>query len=73
MVGGGYTGCECAGELVDFFHSIIPYYRPLRLSDVRMLLIEAGQALLVDLPAEMGRYTTRIWPGARSRSCSATA
>ncbi len=58
VVGGGYTGCECAGELVDFFHSIIPYYRPLRLADVRMLLIEAGKALLVDLPAEMGRYTT---------------
>lgn len=59
VVGGGYTGCECAGELVDFFHSVIPYYRALRLSDVRMLLIEAGKALLVDLPAEMGRYTTR--------------
>ncbi len=59
VVGGGYTGCECAGELVDFFRSIIPYYRPLKLADVRMLLIEAGNALLVDLPAEMGRYTTR--------------
>ncbi len=59
VVGGGYTGCECAGELVDFFHSIIPYYRPLRLSDVRMLLIEAGKSLLVDLPEAMGRYTTR--------------
>jgi NADH dehydrogenase len=59
VVGGGYTGCECAGELVDFFRSIIPYYRPLKLADVRMLLIEAGKALLVDLPAEMGRYTTR--------------
>jgi NADH:ubiquinone reductase (H+-translocating) len=59
VVGGGYTGCECAGELVDFFHSIIPYYRPLQLSDVRMLLIEAGQGLLIDLPPEMGRYTTK--------------
>ena len=31
VVGGGYTGCECAGELVDFFHSIVPFYRPLRM------------------------------------------
>jgi NADH:ubiquinone reductase (H+-translocating) len=59
VVGGGYTGCECAGELVDFFHSIVRYYRPLRLCDVRMILIEAGAALLPDLPAAMGRYTTR--------------
>jgi NADH dehydrogenase len=59
VVGGGYTGCECAGELVDFFHSIVPFYRPLRLADVRMILIEAGKALLPDLPPKMGRYTTR--------------
>lgn len=59
IVGGGYTGCECAGELVDFFHSIIPYYKPLKLDDVRMILIEAGKSLLPDLPARMGEYTTR--------------
>ena len=59
VVGGGYTGCECAGELVDFFHSIVNFYRPLRLADVRMILIEAGHALLPDLPEGMGRYTTR--------------
>src|ERR1700681_1140534 len=57
VVGGGYTGCECAGELVDFFHSIVPFYRPLRLTDVRMIQIEAGKALLADLPEAMGRYT----------------
>jgi NADH dehydrogenase len=59
VVGGGYTGCECAGELVDFFHSILPFYKPLGLRDVRMILIEAGKALLPDLPEAMGRYTTR--------------
>ena len=59
VVGGGYTGCECAGELVDFFRSILRFYRPLGLTDVRMVLIEAGQALLPDLPPAMGRYTTR--------------
>jgi NADH dehydrogenase len=59
VIGGGYTGCECAGELVDFFHSVLRYYRPLRLADVRMVLIEAGTALLADLPDAMGRYTTR--------------
>ena len=59
FVGGGYTGCETVGELVDFFHSVLRYYPTLRLGDVRMVLIEAGNALLPDLPAAMGRYTTR--------------
>ncbi|HEV3088895.1 MAG TPA: NAD(P)/FAD-dependent oxidoreductase [Candidatus Elarobacter sp.] len=59
VVGGGYTGCECAGELVDFFHSIVKFYRPLQLADVRMILIEAAKALLVDLPEKMGRYTAK--------------
>ncbi|MBV8643994.1 MAG: NAD(P)/FAD-dependent oxidoreductase [Candidatus Eremiobacteraeota bacterium] len=59
VVGGGYTGCECAGELVDFFRSIIRYYAGLKLADVRMILIESGKTLLKDLPAAMGRYTTR--------------
>jgi NADH dehydrogenase len=59
VVGGGYTGCEAAGELVDLFRSIVPFYRPLRLVDVRMVLIEAGRALLPDLPPQMGDYTTR--------------
>jgi len=59
VVGGGYTGCECAGELVDLFRSIVPFYRPLQLADVRMVLIEAGHTLLSDLPPQMGRYTTR--------------
>ena len=59
VVGGGYTGCEAAGELVDLFRSIVPFYRPLVLADVRMILIEAGKALLPDLPPRMGAYTTR--------------
>jgi NADH:ubiquinone reductase (H+-translocating) len=59
VVGGGYTGCECAGELVDFFHSIVKFYRPLGLADVRMVMIEAGKSLLPDLPPKMGSYTTR--------------
>jgi NADH dehydrogenase len=59
IVGGGYTGCEAAGELVDLFRSIVPFYRPLALADVRMILIEAGKMLLPDLPPRMGAYTTR--------------
>jgi NADH dehydrogenase len=59
VVGGGYTGCEAVGELVDLFRSVMKFYRPLQMSDVNVKLVEAGRALLPDLPQAMGRYTAR--------------
>jgi NADH dehydrogenase len=60
IVGGGYTGAEGAGELIDLFRSITPYYRAISPSrDMRIVLIEAGTMLLAGLPAEMGRYTAK--------------
>lgn len=58
VVGGGYTGCEAAGELVDLFHSVTRYYKSIARSQVKLLLVEAGKKLLADLPEGMGRYTT---------------
>jgi NADH dehydrogenase len=59
IVGGGYTGAEGAGELIDLFHSITPYYRSIAPGDIRMVLIEAGPELLAGLPPGMGRYTKK--------------
>ena len=59
IVGGGYTGVEGAGELVDLFKSITPYYETIKAGDVRIVLIEAGKTLLAGLPAGMGVYTTK--------------
>jgi NADH dehydrogenase len=59
IVGGGYTGCEAAGELIDLFHSITHFYESIALRDVRIVLIEAGGTLLFGLPDAMGRYTAK--------------
>jgi NADH:ubiquinone reductase (H+-translocating) len=59
IVGGGYTGAEGAGELIDLFRSITPYYTSIALGDVRIVLIEAGPVLLAGLPEAMGRYTQK--------------
>jgi NADH dehydrogenase len=59
IVGGGYTGAEGAGELIDLFHSISPYYRSIAPRDIRIVLIEAGSELLAGLPPGMGRYTKK--------------
>lgn len=59
IVGGGYTGVEAAGEWVDLFRSIVRFYRSIAPRDVRIVLIEAGPALLTGLPPAMGRYTMK--------------
>jgi NADH dehydrogenase len=59
VVGGGYTGCEAAGELVDLLKSVKPLYKSVQRGEARIVLIEAGSALLAGLPAAMGTYTAR--------------
>lgn len=59
IVGGGYTGAEGAGEWIDFFRSITPFYASIKPRDVRIVLLEAGPVLLAGLPPAMGRYTMK--------------
>lgn len=59
IVGGGFTGVETAGEIVEFFRSVVRLYRNLNAQDVRIVLVEAGKALLPGLPPRMGAYATR--------------
>jgi NADH dehydrogenase len=59
FVGGGFTGVEAAGEMVDFFHSTLRFYPRLALRDVEIVLIEGGPKLLPELQAGMGEYSAR--------------
>jgi NADH:ubiquinone reductase (H+-translocating) len=59
IVGGGYTGAEGAGEMIDLLQSVSPYYKSIARSEVRVVLIEAGNELLAGLPPTMGRYTKK--------------
>jgi NADH dehydrogenase len=60
VVGGGFTGVETAGEVVELFRSVLRFYRRLRLKQVKMILVEAGPILLAGLPAKMGEYSRRV-------------
>ncbi len=60
VVGGGFTGVETAGEIVELFRSVMRFYKRLRTDEVRMVLVEAGKSLLAGLPAKMGEYSRRI-------------
>ena len=60
VVGGGFTGVETAGEIVELFRSVIRLYAHLRVDQVKMILIEAGPTLLAGLPPKMGTYARRV-------------
>jgi NADH dehydrogenase len=60
VVGGGFTGVEAAGEIVELFRSVLRFYKRLRPEQIRMILVEAGPTLLAGLPAKMGEYSRRV-------------
>ena len=54
ILGGGFSGVEVAGELIDFLHSAGRYY-PLAPQDlVRVTLIHDRAALLPEMPPSLG-------------------
>jgi NADH dehydrogenase len=59
VVGGGFTGVEAAGEVVELFHSVLKFYPHVRPADVRLVLLEGGKTLLPGLPPKMGEYSMR--------------
>ena len=59
VVGGGFTGVEAAGEFVELFHSVVRYYPTIALSEIRLVLVEGGPALLPGLPEKMGTYSEK--------------
>ena len=59
IVGGGYTGVEGAGELIDLFHSVVRFYKTITEREIRIVVIEAGKTLLAGLPAGMGKYSAK--------------
>lgn len=59
VVGGGFTGVEATGEMVELFRSVHKFYPRITREDVRIVLIEGGKTLLPGLPDRMGAYSER--------------
>ena len=57
IVGGGATGVEFTGALAELIYGPLTRDYPLiAREDVRVILLEAGSALLPSMPAALGRY-----------------
>lgn len=59
VVGGGFTGVEAAGEIIELFRSVVRYYAHVRRDEIRIVLVEGGSSLLPGLPEKMGEYSAR--------------
>ncbi|MBX6772082.1 MAG: NAD(P)/FAD-dependent oxidoreductase [Chloroflexi bacterium] len=59
IVGGGATGVELAASLSDLVATLLPHYPSIRSEEVRLLLIEARDALLPGWNPRMGQRAAR--------------
>jgi len=59
VVGGGFSGVETAGELVDFLYASLRYYKRIQRQDLRIVLLHSGEHLLPELSTSLGKFTER--------------
>ncbi|MFB9247812.1 NAD(P)/FAD-dependent oxidoreductase [Sphaerisporangium melleum] len=70
FVGGGYAGVEALAELEDMAAGACRYFRRVRPSDMRWILVEATDRILPEVGPEMGEWTARVlrWRGIEVRT-----
>ena len=79
IVGGGYSGVETAGQIIDLLHSITPYYKNVEPDDFHVSLVHSREHLLNTLHEKLGRYVesklrkrgVHLWLNARVQSVTA--
>jgi NADH dehydrogenase len=59
FVGGGFTGVEATGEMVDLFRSVCRFYPGIDPKEIDVVLVEGGSKLLPELQEGMGEYSAR--------------
>jgi NADH dehydrogenase len=60
IVGGGYTGVETAGQILDFLKQVYKYYANLRESKPRVVLIHSREELLGEIGPALGAYARGV-------------
>lgn len=63
VVGGGFSGVEVAGEVFDLVSTSRKYYRTLRQTPPRVVLVHSRDHLLPELPAKLGDFAQHKMEG----------
>ncbi len=67
VIGGGFSGVETAGELVDCLRSIRRYYPRVAADELKVTLLQDQPRLLLELSERLGHAAHRSLCGARRR------
>ncbi|MCB1641959.1 MAG: NAD(P)/FAD-dependent oxidoreductase, partial [Xanthomonadales bacterium] len=59
VIGGGFSGVEVAGELMDLVQGALRYYPQLQREEISVRLLHSGDRLLPELNERLGRFTER--------------
>ncbi|MEJ2087848.1 MAG: NAD(P)/FAD-dependent oxidoreductase [Gammaproteobacteria bacterium] len=57
ILGGGFSGVEVAGELLDFVRAARRYYPDIESEDICVHLVHSGERLLPELSPSLGKFT----------------
>lgn len=57
VVGGGYSGVETSGQMIDLLKSVCRYYEIVQPDDISVTLIHSGDKLLPMLSPKLAEYT----------------
>ncbi len=60
IVGGGYSGVETAGQMIDLLRFACKYYKNVNIDECRVSLIHSRPVLLPTLSEKLGNYTAKI-------------
>ncbi|MDF3128527.1 FAD-dependent oxidoreductase [Kiritimatiellaeota bacterium B1221] len=79
VVGGGYSGVETAGQILDLLRSVCKYYSQVDSDDYSVSLVHSRDHLLPTLHEKLGAYTgevlekngMKLWLGQRVKSVTA--
>src|SRR5438034_420602 len=66
VIGGGFSGVETAGELIDCLESIHRYYPRVGASELKVTVLQDRSRLLLELSERLGRAADCSIRGARS-------
>jgi NADH dehydrogenase len=56
VVGGGYSGVETAGQILDLIQGINRFYPRIARKDYRVILVHSGKHLLPEINEDLGAY-----------------
>lgn len=59
VIGGGFSGVEVAGGLVDFLRGALRYYPRVRPQELKVTLLQDAHRLLLELPEPLGLAAAR--------------